>query len=115
LFAGVPDGAHISKREITRRAAEVYFGARVRELRVESLGPQGLAFFIIHTVPGGDFALTKTPGGSVTPLMAATLAHFALLVYAPSVRPKIALVPLADTSGRGDDDRPVRDIMTAPF
>ena len=82
---------------------------------MDSLSPQGLGFFSVHTGPAGGFALTKTPGGSVTPLMAATLAHFALLVYAPSVRPKIALVPLADTSGRGDDDRPVRDIMTAPF
>jgi hypothetical protein len=73
-----------------------------------------LAFFVIHVVPGGGLAWTKTPGGSVTPLMAATLARHALLVYAPSARPRFTLVPLSDTSGQ-DDDRPVRDIMIAPF
>ena len=82
---------------------------------MDSLSPQGLGFFSVHTGPAGGFALTKTPGGSVTPLMAATLARHALLVYAPNAGPSFTLVPLSDTSGRDDDDRPLRDIMTAPF
>jgi conjugative relaxase-like TrwC/TraI family protein len=46
-----------------------------------------------------------------------TLARHALLVYAPSARPKITLVPLMETSSRRvDEDEPVfRDLMRTPF
>jgi hypothetical protein len=48
--------------------------------------------------------------------MAATLACHALLVYAPTARPTITLVPLADTRSRTDDDeQPPRDLMRIPF
>ncbi|HWS91150.1 MAG TPA: hypothetical protein VN306_01200 [Mycobacterium sp.] len=75
-----------------------------------------MAFFVIDTVPGGGFAWTKTPGGSIAALMAATLARHALLVYAPTARPKITLVPLMETPTRADDDdQPPRDLMRVPF
>jgi len=54
----------------------------------------------------------KRIGGSVTPLMAATLARHALLVHAPTVRPKVTLLPMMDTSNRDDDGQQVRDFLS---
>jgi hypothetical protein len=67
-------------------------------------------------VPGGGFAWTKTSGGSIAALMAATLARHALLAHAPMTRPKMTLVPLADAPARRDDDEPPpRDLLRIPF
>jgi len=58
----------------------------------------------------------KKVGGSVTPLMAATLARHTLLAHAPMTRPVVTPVPLADTTTRGDDDdQPAQDLLRIPF
>jgi hypothetical protein len=65
-------------------------------------------------LPGGGFAWQKQPGGSIAQLMAATLAHWSLLTFAPAARPKPPTPPPLAEPDRGGHDGAL-DLMTAPF
>lgn len=66
-------------------------------------------------MPAGGFAWNKTHG-SISQLMAATLAHWAVLAYGPAAVPKTFATPVMGT-GKDDSERNGHevDIMTAPF
>jgi hypothetical protein len=73
-----------------------------------------VAAAVKRDLPGGGFAWTKTRGGSIAQLMAASLAHFALLKFAPTVRPK-PKPPIPLASGKSDRDDRFMDLDKVPF
>ena len=59
---------------------------------------------------GGRFTWDCAPGGTITALVAASLAHYGALLQVPKA-PKQTPKPMADTP----DQRPEDDWLTRPF
>jgi len=82
-----------------------------------------VASAVKRDLPGGGFAWTKTAGGSIAQLCAATLAHSALLVFGPSAAPpQLPAAPMMEmdrpTTRDDEFDRVLGagvDITRAPF
>jgi hypothetical protein len=67
-------------------------------------------------LPGGGFAWTKTRGGSIAQLMAATLAHWALLTFSPAARPKpVSPPPMSSESSSNRHQVELIDLDKVPF
>jgi hypothetical protein len=73
-----------------------------------------VASAIKRDLPGGGFAWDKPPGASVAELMAATLSHWALLTFAPPVKPKLGFPSMGEQSTHAAADDGL-DIMYTPF
>jgi hypothetical protein len=63
-----------------------------------------------HPLNGGRFTWDSVPGGTITALVAVSMAHYGCLQIVPKV-PKKSHPPMADTP----DQRPGEDWLTRPF